>query len=100
MKISRDQGWNDPDYINVGDMIIRKAETYKYLARHNFNRSNTVSEEIKSRVQIGNKIYFALQQLLKSKILSQNTKITIYKTIIRPTVTRNWCHQLEREDKE
>ena len=34
-----------------------------------------------------NKTYYACSKLIKSKLLEKNTKMKIYKTMIRPVVT-------------
>ena len=46
-----------------------------------------MSIEIAERIAKGNKAYYANEKLIKSKFLKKNTKMKIYKTIIRPVVT-------------
>ena len=48
---------------------------------------NKRSEEIRKRIQAGNTCYYANKNLLSNKLLNYNSKIQIYKTIIRPTLT-------------
>ena len=43
--------------------------------------------EIAERIVKGNKAYYASAKLIKSKFLKKNTKIKIYKRMIRPVVT-------------
>ena len=43
--------------------------------------------EIAERIVRGNKAYYANAKLIKLKFLKRNTKMKIYKTIIRPVVT-------------
>jgi hypothetical protein len=45
------------------------------------------STEIKIRISAGNRCYFSLIKLLKSRAVARNTKVRIYRTIIRPVVT-------------
>jgi hypothetical protein len=47
---------------------------------------NDIEIEIKSKIAVGNKCYYALGPILKRSI-SQSIKIRPYKTIIRPAVT-------------
>ena len=47
---------------------------------------NSVQEEIKSRLKLGNACYPSVQNLLSSSLLSKNLKIKIYRTIILPVV--------------
>jgi len=48
---------------------------------------NDIETEIKSRIAVGNKCYYALGTILKRRSISQSIKIRLYKTIIRPVVT-------------
>ena len=48
--------------------------------------SNSVQEEIKSRLKSGNACCHSVQNLLSSSLLSKNLKIKVYKTIIFPFV--------------
>ena len=43
--------------------------------------------EIAERIAKGNKAYYANAKLIKSKFLKKNTKMKMYKTMIRPVVT-------------
>ncbi|PSN53905.1 hypothetical protein C0J52_02437, partial [Blattella germanica] len=55
---------------------------------------NKVSEEIKRRIKKGNKCYWSLQKLMKSKNVSSNAKIKIYRTVNKPVVmytAETWC---------
>jgi hypothetical protein len=46
-----------------------------------------MNTEIAERIVKGNKAYCANAKLIKSKFLNRNTKMKIYRTIIRPVVT-------------
>ena len=48
---------------------------------------NDIETEVKSKIAVGNKCYYALGLILKRRSISQSVKIRLYKTIIRPTVT-------------
>uniref|UniRef100_A0A1B0D0G9 Uncharacterized protein n=1 Tax=Phlebotomus papatasi TaxID=29031 RepID=A0A1B0D0G9_PHLPP len=58
---------------------------FKYLGTL-INKDNVVSAEIEHRINQGNKAFFALLRLFKSRSLSRSTKIMIYKTVVRPVV--------------
>ena len=47
---------------------------------------NSIQEEIKSRLKLGNACYHSVQNLLPSRLLSKNLKIKIYRTVILPVV--------------
>jgi hypothetical protein len=42
--------------------------------------------EFAERIAKGNKAHYANSKLIKSKLLKKNTKMKIYKTVIRQTV--------------
>ena len=52
-----------------------------------FNK-NSIQEEIKGRLKVGNACYYSVQNLLSSSLLSKKLKIKIlvYRTIILPVV--------------
>ena len=60
-------------------------KTFKYLGTLLTNQ-NSIQEEIKCRLKAGNSCYYSVQTLLSSRLLSENLKIIIYKTIILPVV--------------
>ena len=60
-------------------------EEFKYLGTTLKNK-NSIQEEIKSRLKLGNACYYLVQYLLSSSLLSKNLKIKIYRTIILPIV--------------
>ncbi|XP_066903340.1 uncharacterized protein [Halyomorpha halys] len=50
------------------------------------NENQDEEEEVKSRIVAINRTYFSIVRLIKSRV-SSTTKITLYKTLIRPVVT-------------
>ncbi|XP_066905819.1 uncharacterized protein [Halyomorpha halys] len=44
-------------------------------------------KKLKSRIAAGNRRYFSIVMLIKTKLVSRTTKFTQYKTLIRPDVT-------------
>ena len=64
--------------------------------------SKFYSEEIKSRLKLGNACYQSVQKLLSSTLLSKNLKIKIYRTIILPVVLygcETWSLNLREEHR-
>ena len=61
---------------------------------------NSIQEDIKSRVKLGNACYYSVQNFLTSGLLSKNLKINIYRTIILPVVLygcETWSLTLREE---
>ena len=51
------------------------------------NGNNSVEEAIKERISLGNKAFYANQDVFESKLLTKNSKLRMYKTFVRPAVT-------------
>ena len=61
---------------------------------------NSIQEEIKSILKLGNACYYGVQNLLSFSLLSKNLKIKIYRTIILPVVLygcETWSVTLREE---
>ena len=73
--------------MKIDNSSIERVEEFKYLGTTLTNK-NSIQEEIKSRLKLGNACYYSVQNLLSSSLLSKNLKIKIYeyKTIILPVV--------------
>ena len=75
--------------MKIDNSSIERVEEFKYLGTMSTNQ-NSIQEEIKSRMKLGNACYYSVQNLLSSRLLSNNLKIKIYRTIILPVVL-NGC---------
>jgi UDP-galactopyranose mutase len=69
--------------MKIDNSSIERVEEFKYLGTM-LKDQNSVQEEIKSRLKLGNACYYSVQNLLSSRLLSKNLKNKIYKTIILP----------------
>jgi len=56
---------------------IERVDEFKYLGTTLTNQ-NSIQEEIKSRLKLGNGYYYSVQNLLSSSLLSKNLKIKIH----------------------
>jgi len=75
------------------------VEEFKYLGTMLTNQ-NSIQEEIKSRLNLGNACYYSVQNLLSSRLLSKNLEIKKYRTIILPIVLygcETWSLTLREE---
>jgi len=71
----------------------------KYLGTTATNQ-NSIQEEIKSRLKSGNACCHSVQNILSSGLLSKNTKIKIYRTVILHVVLygcETWSLTLREE---
>jgi len=51
------------------------------------NKMNNRSVEVNAQLTMANRAYYGLQNHMKSRIISRNTKTLLYKTLIRPLLT-------------
>jgi len=61
------------------------VEEFKYLGT-TLRNQNSIQEEIKSRLKSGNACHHVVQNILSSSLLSKNSEIKMYRTIILPAV--------------
>jgi hypothetical protein len=73
------------DNLNIDNTYLEQVKQFKYLGSI-INNDNTIEEEIKERIALGNKAYFADQKFLKSKLVTKRSKLKLYKTVIRPVL--------------
>jgi hypothetical protein len=85
MVMSRDQNAGQNGYIQIGNKSSETVKRFKYLGT-TLTIQNSIHEEIKSRLKLGNACYHSVQNLLSSSLLSKNVKIQIYRTIMLPVV--------------
>jgi hypothetical protein len=64
---------------------IEQVHHYKYLGSI-INDSNSTDEEIKERIVLGTKAYYANLKFFKIKF-TNDTKLKLYRSVIRPIVT-------------
>jgi len=85
--------------VKIDNNSIERVEEFKYLGM-TLTDQNSIQEEIKSRLELGNTCYHLVQNLLSSRLLSKNLKIKIYRTLILPVVLygcETWSLTLREE---
>jgi UDP-galactopyranose mutase len=85
MIMSQDQNAGQSHSMKTDNSSIERVEEFKYLGTTLINQ-NSIQEEIKSRLKLGNACYYLVQNLLSSSLLSKYLKIQICRTIILPIV--------------
>ena len=85
MKGSRDDNASLPQRIWIDGDEIEVVDEFVYLGSL-VTADNDTSREIRRRIMAGNRAYFGLRRTLRSNRVRRQTKLTIYKTLIRPVV--------------
>jgi hypothetical protein len=101
MVMSRHQNAGHNHNINIDNKSFETVEEFKYLGATLTDR-NSIHEEIKSRLKSGYAWYHSVHNLLSSRLLSKNTKIWVYRTIILPVVLygcETWSLTLREEQR-
>ena len=97
--MSPDQNAGRSYSMKTDNSSIERVEEFKYLGTTLTNK-NSIMEEIKSRLKLGNACYYSVQNLLSSSLLSEKLKVKIYRTIILTVVlygSETWSLTLREE---
>jgi hypothetical protein len=71
MVMFRDRNTGRDDSVKIDNSSIERVEEFKYLGT-TLPDQNSIQEEIKSRLKLGNSCYHSVQNLLSSRLLSKN----------------------------
>ncbi|KAL4113957.1 hypothetical protein QTP88_017503 [Uroleucon formosanum] len=80
---------------------FKKVEDFKYLGV-NINKKNNMHNEIKIRMCVANRSYYAMKEMFSSKLQSRRTKERLYITYLRPIATyacETWASTKGDEEK-
>jgi len=77
---------SNSDHLRCGKYEFENVKEFNYLGSQ-MNQTNSTSSEIQARILSGNRCYYAYGKLMKSRALNRSSKLKIYKSLIRPTVT-------------
>ena len=75
-----------PKLVSMISKYLEQLKFYKYLGLSE-NGDNSIEEEIKERIDLGNKAHYAHHKIFKSKLISKKAKLKLHWTIIRPVIT-------------
>jgi hypothetical protein len=70
----------------IGDFNFEGVESLTYLGSV-IDNGNKMWKDIHSKIRTENRTYSAHIKLFRSKSLSRNTKLKIYKTLLRPILS-------------
>jgi hypothetical protein len=85
MTVSR-RPFQENQQIEIGTYSFEIVEEFTYLGTC-LTSKNEIRPKIEKRIATANRAYYALHPILKSQSVYRNTKIIIYKTLIRPIIT-------------
>ena len=77
MTVSRDQNAGRIHSMKMDNNSIERVEEFKYLGT-TLKNQNSIQEEIKCRLKLGNACYYSVQNLLSYSLLPKSLKIKIY----------------------
>jgi hypothetical protein len=85
MTVSR-RPFQQNQQIEIGTYSFEIVEEFMFLGTC-LTSKNEIRPETEKRIAAANRAYYALHPILKSQSVYRNTKIIIYKTLIRPIIT-------------
>ena len=68
------------------NLQIEQVRQYNYLGSI-INVGSSIEEEIKERIVLSTKAYYANLKFFKSRLVTKQSKLKLYRTVIRPIVT-------------
>ena len=74
------------DGIDITQIHLEQVKSFKYLGSI-VNGNNLIEEEIKERISLANRACYAKQDLFEGKLLTRNSRLQMYKALVRRTVT-------------
>ena len=87
--------------VNFGRFNFECVREFVYLGTQ-VNNNNNTGEEITRRINLANCCLFGLGSIIRSKLLSRNTKLLIYKTLVPPVLmyrSQAWTLSSDEQQK-
>jgi hypothetical protein len=69
----------------MNGQVFEGVQNFRYLGAF-INSKYLISDEIKSRIPAGNRSFYHLRQIFRSRAISKAVKIQICKTMVKPVV--------------
>jgi hypothetical protein len=86
MSVTKKSHANYPHHLEVGSYKFQVFPSFTYLVS-DVNCNNDISEEIQKSILVANRGFHGLRKHLSSHLPSKNTKILLYKVLIRHVLT-------------
>jgi hypothetical protein len=71
--------------VDINGKVYQEVTDFKHLGSI-ITSENNCERDRKARMASGNRSYYALTKIVKSREISKSTKLKIYRTVIRPIV--------------
>jgi hypothetical protein len=71
--------------LNINGKLYQEVTDFKYFGSI-ITSDNNCERDIKARMAAGNRFYYALTKIMKSREIQKSTKLKIYRTIIRQII--------------
>jgi hypothetical protein len=92
---------NTRQILKIGNYAFEEVNNFNYLGvKMNSRKEN--NEELKEKILKGNRAYYTNKHILKNNHISKNTKMRIYKSLIRPVITyaaETMCFTKQEEEQ-
>ena len=88
MKVNRNVTNLEQDLILDGH-VLEEVQNFRYLGAL-INSKKLVSDEIKSTIASGDRCFYSLRQILRSRAMSNTLKIKMYKMMVKPFESETW----------
>ena len=72
--------------LNIRSSYIEQVKQYKYLGSIT-NDTSSIEEAVKERIALRINAYYANLNFFKSRLVTKNSKLKLYRAVIRPIVT-------------
>jgi hypothetical protein len=74
-----------PPEISLKQYTFERVDSFMYVGSE-ISKDNSIGIELRKRLIAVNKYYYGLLEYLRCSVLSTKTKVTLYKTQIRPVM--------------
>lgn len=79
------RGGREEHDLVINQNVFEKIGSFRYLGAV-VTEKNILQDDIETRISAGNRCFYALRQVFQSKAISRKSKLTVYKTVVRPVV--------------